>query len=75
MRNIVFIASENFKNMKVKLKVKLKMKLKLKLIPLSPRWVFAGRCISICLGCILGMWPLLLLSGNSQEKEDSTEGD
>jgi len=39
------------------------------------RWVFAGRCISICLGCILGMWPLLLLSGNSEEKEDSTEGD
>lgn len=32
------------------------------------RWVFAGRCISICLGCILGMWPLLLLSSKDEEK-------
>jgi len=32
------------------------------------RWVFFGRCFSICLGCILGMWPLLLLSNSESEE-------
>ena len=47
---------------------KMKVKPKPSYYYVSSRWVFFGRCFSICLGCILGMWPLLLLSNSESEE-------
>ena len=35
-------------------------------------WVFGGRCIGICIGCILGMWPLLFYKEDEHPKASIT---
>lgn len=39
----------------------------------SHRWVFSGRCIGICIGCILGMWPLLLYFDDDEKEESGSK--
>ncbi|XP_067943088.1 transmembrane protein 65-like [Watersipora subatra] len=34
-----------------------------------------GRCIGVCIGCLLGMWPLLVFTKDKSEAEDKSKSD